>query len=108
MEFLPGQLDTKMPRLEAAATSMVSMPAPARITSVRAVPALRVSAVTLVPRTIRMWGSTSLTAPGSAWAVRSGCETMLQPSSLRPSMPTFSNLSAMRTFMGTPVLEMSP
>ena len=38
IEFLPGQLETKMPRLEAAVTSMVSMPAPARITRVSAVP----------------------------------------------------------------------
>ena len=40
IEFLPGQLETKTPELDAAATSIVSMPAPARITSVRAVPAL--------------------------------------------------------------------
>ena len=91
-----------MPRLEAAPTSIVSMPAPARITSVSAVPALSASAVTLVPRTIRMWGSTSLIAAGSASAVRSGCDTMPQPTSFRPSMTTFSNLSAIRTFMDTP------
>jgi hypothetical protein len=91
-----------MPRLEAAATSIVSMPAPARITSVSAVPAFSVSALTLVLRTIRICGSTSLTAAGSASAVRSGCETMLQPSSFSPSMPTFSNLSAISTFIGTP------
>ena len=88
-----------MPRLEAAATSMVSMPAPARITSVSAVPALSASAVTFLLRTIRMCGSTSLIARGQRLRRESGCDTTVQPSSLRPSMPTFSNLSAMRTFI---------
>ena len=38
-------------------------------------------------------------APGSVSAPRSGCDSTSQPSSFRPSMPTFSNLSAMRTRM---------
>ena len=49
IEFLPGQFETKTPRLEAVATSMVSIPAPARITRVSAVPALSVSAFTFFP-----------------------------------------------------------
>ena len=54
----------RSPRLDAVATSMVSIPAPARITSVSAVPALSASAVTFLPRTIRMCGSASLIARG--------------------------------------------
>src|SRR6187200_717095 len=99
MEFLPGQLLTKIPRLEAVATSIVSMPAPARITSVSAVPALSASAPTFLLRTMRMWGSVSRIRAASPSAFTSGWETTSHPSSLRPSMPTFSNLSAMRTFM---------
>ena len=46
-----------MPSLDAVSTSIVSMPAPARITSESAVPALSASALTFFPRTIRMFGS---------------------------------------------------
>jgi hypothetical protein len=98
-EFLPGQFVTKMPSAEAAATSIVSMPAPARITSVSAVPASSASRVTFLLRTIRICGSSCRTSAGSASAVTSGCDTTVHPSSCKPSMPTFSNLSAIRTFM---------
>src|SRR5262249_15680015 len=99
MEFLPGQLETNTPRSDAALTSMVSIPAPARITRLRLVPLRRASPVTFVPRTMSTLGSCSLRATGSASAVRSGSDTTVQPSSLSPSMPTFSNLSAMRIFI---------
>ena len=99
IEFLPGQLETKTPRLDAVLTSMVSMPAPARMTSVSAVPALSASAFTFLPRTMRMCGSAARMAAGSSSAFTSGCETTVQPSSFSPSIPTFSNLSAINTFM---------
>ena len=78
---------------------MVSMPAPARMTSVSAVPALSASAFTFLLRTMRMCGSAALMAAGRSSAFTSGCDTTVQPSSLSPSIPTFSNLSAISTFM---------
>jgi hypothetical protein len=98
-EFFPGQFETNTPSPEAVSTSIVSIPAPARITSVSAVPALSASALTFLPRTIRMCGSVSRTSAGSASALTSGCDTTVQPSSFSPSIPTFSNLSAISIFM---------
>src|SRR5688572_698359 len=97
--FFPGQFETNTPRAEAAATSMVSMPAPARITRPRPGPAPSVAAVTFVLLTMRMLGSDSATAAGRSSAVRSGRDTTVHPSSCSPSTPTFSNLSAIRTFI---------
>src|SRR4051812_40956631 len=99
IEFLPGQLLTKIPRLEAGATAILSMAAPARITRVSAVPAPSASAPTFLLRTMRMCGSVSRIRAASPSAFTSGWETTSHPSSLRPSIPTFSNLSAMRTFI---------
>jgi hypothetical protein len=64
IEFFPGQLATKMPRLEAAGTSIVSTPAPARMTRLRLAPDLSAAADTRVPRTMRICGSTRLQCPG--------------------------------------------
>ena len=98
-ELRPGQLETNTPRADAAGTSIVSMPAPARITRPRLGPAFSAAAVTLVLRTISTLGSVSASAAGRSSAVSSGRISTVQPSSLSPSIPTFSNLSAIRTFM---------
>ncbi len=66
-------------------------------TRLRLAPDLSAAADTRVPRTMRICGSTRSSAPGSVSAPRSGCDSTSQPSSFRPSMPIFSNLSAMRT-----------
>jgi hypothetical protein len=57
MEFCPGQLATYTPRREAAPTSMVFTPAPARITSDRAGALAKTSPVTCLPRTTRIRAS---------------------------------------------------
>jgi hypothetical protein len=46
--------------------------------------------------------SKKVSAAGRVSADRSGRDTTVQPSSLSPSMPTFSNLSAIKTFIGRP------
>ena len=69
MEFCPGQLATYTPRREAAPTSMVFTPAPARTTSESAGAPAKTSPVTCLPRTTRMRAS-------RAAAGRSATETV--------------------------------
>ena len=68
--FFPGTLDTYMPRAAAAATSIVFVPAPARMTSETRTSPSNASAVTSVPRTTTM--SWSAIAVGSSAVVRLG------------------------------------
>ena len=63
--FLPGQLATKIPRLLAAAASIVLVPAPARITSERCGDAASAASLTTVERTTRMSAEVSASAAGS-------------------------------------------
>src|SRR5829696_2877869 len=87
-----------MPRREAAATSMVLYPAPARTTS-ESRPALSIASVTLVLRTTRTSACVSAIARVSASSLSSGCWTTSQPAAWSPSIPLFSKLSAISTFM---------
>src|SRR4051812_8286619 len=96
MEFLPGQLVTKMPLADAAVTSMVSNPAPARSTMVSFLALSNTLAGTLVERTISTSGSISAIAAGRVSGERSGLTVTAQPRLRRPSTPVLSNLSAIR------------
>ena len=71
---------------------MVSIPAPARITSVSAVPARSVSAFTFLPRTIRMCGSTCRISAGSASALTSGSDDYRAPEVLESVDPDLLEL----------------
>ena len=81
--FLPGQLLTKMPRSLAAATSIVSYPAPARTMSASRAPASIVARVTFVLRTTRMPASPM--RAGSSSAVHFGLKTTSSPRAVRSS-----------------------
>ena len=101
IEFLPGQLATKMPRSEAVATSIVSYPAPARTIRLRALAPSNTAAFTLVPRTRRMSGSCTATAAARASAAKSGSIRTQHPSDSIASTPVESNLSAISTLVSS-------
>ena len=97
MEFCPGQLATNTPRWDAARTSMVFTPAPARTTSERACAAWKTSPVTCLLRTTRMWASRA--APGRSFTDTPGWWSTVSPRARKSSSRSFGNASATRIFM---------
>src|SRR3954468_6998332 len=87
-----------MPRADAAATSMVLYPAPARTMRARA-PASIIASVTLVERTTSTPALLSASAAASASSLRAGSYTTSQPAPRKPSIPLCSNWSATSTFI---------
>ena len=87
-----------MPRFEAAATSMVLTPAPARTISDSA-PASIIASVTWVDRTTSTGACVCLIAATSVSPDASGSKITSQPAAFNASRPDCSNLSATRTFM---------
>src|SRR5690348_4672103 len=85
-----------MPRRDAAATSIVLYPAPARTTSFNA-PAASTDSVTFVERTINTSGFDCWTSFASASSFSPGRLRTSQPADFRPSTPDCSNLSAINT-----------
>ena len=85
-----------MPRTDAAATSIVLNPAPARTMSARR-PASMIASVTLVERTTSTSACVSPSAAASAASLSAGSYTTSQPMAARPSRPDRSNWSATRT-----------
>src|SRR5215471_5598642 len=87
-----------MPRRDAATTSIVLYPAPARTISDKDPPS-SIALVTVVPRTISTSGPPSRIAAASASSLRSGWYTTSQLAAFSPSIPLCSNLSAISTFI---------
>jgi hypothetical protein len=79
--FIPGQLQTRMPRSAAALISIVSKPEPARMMSLRFFAAAWISLGTLVERTVMTSGSNSAIRCLSVLSLRSGS---YESSSARP------------------------
>src|SRR5688500_6175558 len=88
-----------MPRRDAAATSIVFTPAPARTISARA-PASSIDSVTFVERTTSTSAPLATIRAASCASARSGSRRPSQPAAFRPSRPDDSSLSATRTLMG--------
>src|SRR4030095_8604315 len=89
-----------MPRFDAAATSMVLTPAPARTMSDNA-PASIIASVTWVDRTTRTGASVFLIAAMRVSPDASGSKMPSQPAAFSASRPDCSNLSATSTFIKT-------
>src|SRR5262245_38342612 len=87
-----------MPRRDAAFTSMVLTPAPARTISDKVVSA-SIGSVTFVLRTIRTSGRLAVSASASCRSASDGSYTTSHPAATIESMPLCSNWSAMRTFI---------
>src|ERR1035437_365020 len=97
-----------MPRREAAFTSMVLWPAPARTTSLSA-PAASTASGTLVERTTRTSGRNCATSAASASSLSWGAKRTSHPSRASSSRPDDSNSSAISTRMASdPVLVGAP
>src|ERR1035438_1197988 len=97
-----------MPRREAAATSMVLYPAPARTTSLSA-PAASTASGTLVERTTRTSGRNCATSATSVSSFSLGAKSTSQPMACSASRPDCSNSSAISTRMASgPVLVGAP
>src|ERR1035437_145514 len=97
-----------MPRREAAATSIVLYPAPARTTSLSA-PAASTSSGTLVERTTSTSGRNCSTSAASASSLSFGAKRTSHPSRASSSRPDCSNWSAISTRMASdPVLVGAP
>src|SRR5664280_1559530 len=97
-----------MPRREAAATSIVLYPAPARTTSLSA-PAASTSSGTLVERTTSASGRNCSTSAASASSLSFGAKRTSHPSRASSSRPDCSNWSAISTRMASdPVLVGAP
>src|ERR1035438_6381720 len=97
-----------MPRREAAATSIVLYPAPARTTSLSA-PAASTASGTLVERTTRTSGRNFSTSATSASSLSFGVKRTSHPSRASSSRPDCSNWSAISTRIASgPVLVGAP
>src|SRR5690348_15358737 len=95
-----------MPRFDAAATSIVLTPAPARTINDSA-PASIIVSVTVVERTTSTGACDCLIAATSESPDASGSKRTSQPAIFNASSPDFSNLSATRTFMSDQMREQS-
>src|SRR6266511_315531 len=98
IEFCPGQFATNTPRRDAAATSIVFTPAPARTTSESAGAPSKTSAETCFERTTRI--DAPRAAAGSSPAATSGRWSTSSPSAASGASCSFGNASATRMRMG--------